>query len=161
MGVVHMAEGQEAMRYRMWVASGVSITRTSSNSIHRVGDPVRYICHQRIVDNRRPRRSVTGHKDWYTVVVVTAPVIDLFHGIATSGDSAGLFDFIQKLTASSRCIHGFRCWRCVRSKPVPLVKRMKLSPPGLPGWASDVPIKRHRHVEHRFGHAVALSLWNV
>ena len=26
-------DGQEAMRYRMWVASGVSITRTISNSI--------------------------------------------------------------------------------------------------------------------------------
>ena len=28
-----LADGQEAMRYRMWVASGVLITRTISNSI--------------------------------------------------------------------------------------------------------------------------------
>jgi hypothetical protein len=37
---------------------------------------------------------VTGHKYWDAVVVVTAPVIDLFHGIATGENSAGPFDFI-------------------------------------------------------------------
>jgi hypothetical protein len=37
---------------------------------------------------------MTGHKDWDAVVVVTTPVIDLFHSIATGEDSAGHFDFV-------------------------------------------------------------------
>jgi hypothetical protein len=41
----------------------------------------------------RSGRPVAGHEDWDGPVVVTAPVIDLFHGIATGENSAGLFDF--------------------------------------------------------------------
>jgi hypothetical protein len=37
---------------------------------------------------------VTGHEDWGALVVIAAPVIDLFHGIATGDDRTGLFDFV-------------------------------------------------------------------
>jgi hypothetical protein len=61
---------------------------------HRAGYPIGHIGHQRVLGDRRPGRPMTGHKDWDAVVVVTTPVIDLFHSIATGEDSAGHFDFV-------------------------------------------------------------------
>jgi hypothetical protein len=87
---------------------------------------------------------VTGDKDWHAIVVVTAPVIDLFHGIATGENSAGPFDFIQKLTANSRPINGLRCWRSIRSKPIPLVEPHEVVAAGVARFvvgASDVTVK--------------------
>jgi hypothetical protein len=87
---------------------------------------------------------VTGHKYWDAVVVVTAPVIDLFHGIATGENSAGPFDFIQKLTANSRRINGLGRWCSIRSKPVPLVEPHEVVATGVARFvvgASDVTVK--------------------
>jgi hypothetical protein len=87
---------------------------------------------------------VTGHKYWDAVVVVTAPVIDLFDGIATGEDGAGPFDFIQKLASNTRRINGLRRWCSVRSKPIPLVEPDEVVAAGVARFvvgASDVTVK--------------------
>jgi hypothetical protein len=62
----------------MWVASSVSITRTTSNSIHDVSTP-------------HSRRPVTGHEDRHAVVV-TVPVVDLLRGAPTRRHRTGGVD---------------------------------------------------------------------
>jgi hypothetical protein len=87
---------------------------------------------------------VTRHKDWDTVVVVTAPVIDLLHGISTGENSTGPFHFIQNLAANSRRINGPRGWCSIRSKPVPLVEPHEVVAAGVARFvvgASDVTVK--------------------
>jgi hypothetical protein len=35
---------------------------------------------------------MAGHEDWYAAVMVAAPVIDLFYGVATGEDGTGFLD---------------------------------------------------------------------
>ena len=42
---------------------------------------------------------MTGHEDRDAIVMITAPVIDLFHGIATGEHRAGPLDLVEKLRA--------------------------------------------------------------
>lgn len=97
------------------------------------------------------RRLMTGNEDWDAVVVITAPVIALFHGISTGEDRAALFDFVEKLFASPRHINRLRVRPCVRSRPLPLVQLHE----DVFAWVTrfvirtgNVSVKSHRHVEH-------------
>jgi hypothetical protein len=73
---------------------------------------------------------VTGHKYWDAIVVVTALVIDLFHGIATGENSAVLLISLRKRLPIPEAL---AVSAGIRSKPIPLVEPHDLSPPGLPG----------------------------
>jgi hypothetical protein len=81
-------------------------------------------------------------------MMIAAPVIDLFHGIATGEDRAGRSAFVEKLLSYPRRL---RIRSSVRSKPVPLVQPHEAIAAGVGRFVvqpSDVPVKRHRHVEH-------------
>ena len=85
----------------MWVASGVSITRTTPNSIRDVStpkgrrprafDPVWHVRDPRIACHRRTRRPVIGHEDRHAEVV-TVPVVDLLRGASTRQHRTGGVD---------------------------------------------------------------------
>src|ERR1700733_2603496 len=111
---------------------------------HRAGDSVGHIRHQWIVRDGRPRWPVTGHENWDTVVVITAPVIDLLHGVATGEDRAGRFYFLQKLSGRTGLMDGvlFRAWG--RDKPVPLVQPHEAVAARVTRvvvWTSDVSVE--------------------
>jgi hypothetical protein len=111
---------------------------------HRAGDPICHVRHQWIRHGRRTRRPVTGHEDWDAVVVITAPVIDLFHGIATGENRSGRFDLVEKLLAYSRWISGLHVRPGVRSKPIPLMQPHEAVATGVVRSiirTSDVPVK--------------------
>ena len=126
----------------------VAVTGGSLRLRHRANDPVAHIRHQWILRDRGCRRPVTGHEDRDAIVVITAPVIDLFHGIATGEDRAGRSAFVEKLFAYPRRL---RVRTSVRSKPVPLMQPHEVIAAGVGRFVvrpSDVPVNRHRHVEH-------------
>jgi hypothetical protein len=77
-------------------------------------------------------------------VVVTAPVIDLFHGIATGENGAGPPDFIQEVTANSRRTDGLGRWSSIRDEPIPLVEPHEVVAAGITRLvvgASDVTVE--------------------
>jgi mannose-6-phosphate isomerase-like protein (cupin superfamily) len=118
---------------------------------HRADDPAGDICAQWILRDRRPRRAVTGHEDWDAIVVITAPVIDLFNRIATGQDRAGRSAFGKKLLPDPRRLRVRpRFW----SKPVPLMQPHEAIATWLAGpWfapatypSSDIDIKTQEEV---------------
>ena len=130
------------------VDEDIAVTGGSLRLRHRADDPVGHIRDQRILHDRRPRRAVTGHEDRDALVVITAPVIDLFNGIATGQDRAGRFAFVEKLFAYPQRL---RVRTSVRSKPVPLMQPHEVIAARVGRFVvrpSDVPVNRHRHVEH-------------
>jgi hypothetical protein len=76
---------------------------------------------------------VTDHEDRDAVVVITAPVIDLFHGIAAREDRSGRIDLVEELFAYPRGIRDLGVRPGVRGKPEPLMQQQEVVAPGCPG----------------------------
>jgi hypothetical protein len=66
-------------------------------------------------------------------MVVTAPVVGLFYGVATGEDGARVSDFVEKVFPKGRLVIGFRRRPRADVNPNQSCSRMKSSPPGLSG----------------------------
>src|SRR5918997_1633659 len=118
----------------MWVASGVSITRTISSSMSEGNS-----------SNSRAGRRVTDHEDGGTVVV-PAPVILEFGRPPSGEDRTRRVPFVLELPGRPGRLAGL---------PVrvgPLVQPLAILAAEEIVGVGDVPVEGHRHVEHRNRH---------